>query len=63
MKVNNTSHRNRLNKTIFQDPNILFSHKKSHKKKQNEITRFNRVNINVSFNNKHFEKCKDTRIK
>lgn len=40
MKVNNTSHRNRLNKTIFQDPNILFSHKKSHKK--------NRMKLHVS---------------
>lgn len=39
MKVNNTSHRNRLNKTIFQDPNILFS--KSHIKK-------NRMKLHVS---------------
>lgn len=38
--MNNTSYciRNRLNKTIFQDLNILFS--KSHIKKTNEITRF-----------------------
>lgn len=38
--MNNISYciRNRLNKTVFQDPNILFS--KSHIKKTNEITRF-----------------------
>lgn len=35
--MNNTSYciRNRLNKTIFQDPNILFS--KSHIKKQMKL--------------------------